>query len=187
MKETNLEPGEVVVARQDIARRLPLLAAEITASLGGNVDGLVIMPVLTGALVFAADLIRCFPQRLRIDLITARSYGAGTHSQGPKLEGGVPEGVKGRHVLIVDDILDSGRTIKFLRNSVQDSGALSVRACVLLRKQLPEALSTPCEFVGFEVPDLFVAGYGLDCDGWFRNLPDVVALRPRGETKNIVR
>ena len=187
MKETNLEPGEVIVARQDIARRLPLLAAEITASLGGNVDGLVIMPVLTGALVFAADLIRCFPQRLRIDLITARSYGAGTHSQGPKLEGGVPEGVKGRHVLIVDDIVDSGRTIAFLRKNVQDSGALSVRTCVLLRKQLPEALATPCEFVGFEVPDLFVAGYGLDCDGWFRNLPDVVCLRPHGETKNIVR
>jgi hypoxanthine phosphoribosyltransferase len=57
----------------------------------------------------------------------------------------------------------------------------------MLRKQLPEALSTPCEFVGFEVPDLFVAGYGLDCDGWFRNLPDVVCLRPRGETKNMVR
>ncbi len=187
MNKPNLEPGEVVVTREAIGRRMPMLAAEITASLDGNVDGLVIMPVLTGALVFAADLIRCFPQRLRIDLIAARSYGAGTHSQGPKLEGGVPVGVKDRHVLIVDDILDSGRTIQFLRQCVLDSGARSVRACVLLRKQLPQALATPCEFVGFEVPDLFVAGYGLDYDGWFRNLPDVVALRPGGQAHNIVR
>ena len=82
----NLEPGDVVVTRQDIARRLPVLAAEICAVLGPNVDGLVIMPVLTGAMVFAADLIRCFSQRVRIDGVTARSYGTGTHSQGPKLD-----------------------------------------------------------------------------------------------------
>ena len=119
--------------------------------------------------------------------MTISSNGVPARFKSTKLEGGVPEGVKGRHVLIVDDIVDSGRTIAFLRKIVQDSGALSVRTCVLLRKQVPEALATPCEFVGFEVPDLFVAGYGLDCDGWFRNLPDVVCLRPRGETKKMVR
>ncbi|MCE9619317.1 MAG: hypoxanthine phosphoribosyltransferase [Planctomycetes bacterium] len=187
MSEPNLEPGEVVVAQEAIARRLPVLAAEIAASLGSNVEGLVIMPVLTGALVFAADLIRCMPNRLRVDLATVRSYGSGTTSQGPKMEGVIPQGVKGRHVLLVDDILDSGRTLTYLRKVVQESGALSVRSCVLLRKQLPAAMATPCEFVGFEVADLFVAGYGLDYDGWYRNLPDVVCLRPRGQSGAVVR
>jgi hypoxanthine phosphoribosyltransferase len=187
MSEPALEPGEVVVTQEAIARRLPRLAAEIADSLGGDADGLLIMPVLTGALVFAADLIRCMPSRVRLGLANVRSYGAGTVSQGPRLVGDIPETVAGRHVLLVDDILDSGRTLTFLRKAVQDAGARSVRSCVLLRKQLPAALATPCEFVGFEVPDLFVAGYGLDFDGWYRNLPEIVCLRHRGDTAPIVR
>jgi hypoxanthine phosphoribosyltransferase len=95
--------------------------------------------------------------------------------------------VQGRHVLLVDDILDSGRTLNFLRQDMAERGAATVRTCVLLRKLLPAALSTPCEFVGFDIPDLFVAGYGLDYDGWFRNLPDVVSLRKVGESAAVVR
>jgi hypoxanthine phosphoribosyltransferase len=107
-------------------------------------------------------------------------------SQGPRIEGVMPS-VQGRHVLLVDDILDSGRTLTFLRQDMLDRGAGSVRTCVLLRKKLPAAMATRCEFVGFDIDDLFVAGYGLDYDGWFRNLPDVVSLRKVGEQAPIVR
>ena len=180
------EPAEVVVPAEAIAERIPRLAQEIVLTYADRVDGVVIVPVMTGAFVFAADLVRHMPNRLRVDVISVRSYGSGTVSQGPRVEGVVRE-VQGQHVLLVDDILDSGRTLQFLRDDMLQRGAASVRACVLLRKKLPAALATPCEFIGFDIPDLFVAGYGLDCDGWFRNLPDVVSLRRLGESAPVVR
>ncbi len=180
------EPSEVVVPAEAIAARMPALAQEIVEAYGSGAEGIVIVPVMTGAFVFAADLVRRMPNRLRVDVATVRSYGSGTVSQGPRIEGVMPS-VQGRHVLLVDDILDSGRTITFLRQDMAQRGAASVRTCVLLRKKLPAAMATPCEFVGFDIPDLFVAGYGLDWDGWFRNLPDVVSLRKVGERAPVVR
>ena len=184
MNSVPYEPAEVVVPAEAIAARLPVLASEIVSLYG--VDDVVIFPIMTGAFVFAADLVRRMPNRLRVDTITVRSYGRGTVSQGPRVEGAVSD-VQGRHVLLVDDILDSGRTLRFLRADMLERGAASVRACVLLRKRVPAAMETPCEFVGFDIDDLFVAGYGLDCDGWFRNLPDVVSLRRPGEASPVVR
>ncbi|NBX26474.1 MAG: hypoxanthine phosphoribosyltransferase [Planctomycetes bacterium] len=176
----------MVVPAEAIAARMPALAAEIVAAYGHGAEGIVIVPVMTGAFVFAADLVRRMPNRLRVDVISVRSYGSGTTSQGPRLEGVVRE-VRDRHVLLIDDILDSGRTLTFLRKDMEDRGAASVRTCVLLRKRVPAAMATPCEFVGFDIDDLFVAGYGLDYDGWFRNLPDVVSLRKPGEKAAVVR
>jgi hypoxanthine phosphoribosyltransferase len=185
---TNLmyEPAEVVVPSEAIAARIQVLAQEIVRCYEALEERVVIVPVMTGAFVFAADLVRHMPGRLRIDVISVRSYGSGTISNGPKIEGFVRE-VADRHVLLVDDILDSGRTLSFLRKDMSERGAASVRTCVLLRKRIPPAMSTPCEFVGFDIPDLFVAGYGLDYDGWFRNLPDVVSLRKVGESAAMVR
>jgi hypoxanthine phosphoribosyltransferase len=180
------EPAEVVVPAEAIAARMPALAAEIVAAYGHGAEGIVIVPVMTGAFVFAADLVRRMPNRLRVDVATVRSYGSGTVSQGPRIEGVMPS-VHSRHVLLVDDILDSGRTLGFLRADMIERGAASVRSCVLLRKRVPAAMATPCEFVGFDIDDLFVAGYGLDYDGWFRNLPDVVSLRKPGESSAVVR
>jgi hypoxanthine phosphoribosyltransferase len=186
MTKLPYEPAEVVVPAEAIAARMPALAQEIVDAYGSGAEGIVIVPVMTGAFVFAADLVRRMPNRLRVDVATVRSYGSGTVSQGPRIEGVMPS-VEGRHVLLVDDILDSGRTLGFLRKDMADRGAASVRTCVLLRKRLPAAMATPCEFVGFDIPDLFVAGYGLDYDGWFRNLPDVVSLRKVGDTAAVVR
>ena len=180
------EPSEVVVPAEAIAARIPALARDIVQVYGTGVEGVMIVPVMTGAFVFAADLVRHMPNRLRVDVISVRSYGSGTVSQGPRIEGVIRD-VRGQHVLLVDDILDSGKTLTFLRQDMLERGAASVRACVLLRKKLPAARATPCEFVGFDIPDLFVAGYGLDCDGWFRNLPDVVSLRRQGEAAPVVR
>jgi len=81
------------------------------------------------------------------------------------------------HVLIVDDILDSGRTITRIRSEIEARRPKSVRACVLLRKTIPSAMNTPCEYVGFDIPDAFVVGYGLDYDNYYRNLPDIGTLK----------
>jgi len=186
MNTPDLEPHQQVVSALSIAERLPVLAQEIIQAYGESLEGIVIVPVMTGAFIFAADLVRRLPDRVHVDAITVRSYGGGTVSKGPRIDGAMP-GIIGRHVLLVDDILDSGRTINYLRQEMLDRGAASVRACVLLRKMIPAAMHTPCEFIGFDIPDLFVAGYGLDYDGWFRNLPEVVSLRKCAETSAVVR
>jgi len=89
----------------------------------------------------------------------------------------MPEDFAGKHVLIVDDILDSGSTIRRIREQIAERGPKSVRACVLLRKKLVSAMDTPCEYVGFDIPPEFVVGYGLDYDNYYRNLPDIVTLK----------
>ena len=173
--------GRVLVSQQSIAERMPALAREIVAWLGDGDDEVVIVPVMTGAFIFAADLVRLLPMRMRITLAAVSSYpGASTSSQGVRPIGNLPAKLEGRRVLLVDDILDSGNTLNFLRSDMMQRGAASVRGCVLLRKKLPAAMATPCEFVGFDIPDEFVVGCGLDFDGCFRNLPDVRVLHPEG-------
>jgi hypoxanthine phosphoribosyltransferase len=139
---------------------------------------------MTGSLLFAADLVRALPQRrLRIQLTTVSSYGGTeTASRGSSIVGALPKHLAGHHVLIVDDILDSGGTLRLLRSEFEARGAADVRACVLLRKRIPSALSTPCEYVGFDIDDDFVVGYGLDYDDLYRNLPYVGTLRRDART-----
>jgi hypoxanthine phosphoribosyltransferase len=125
-----------------------------------------------------ADLIRHLPHRVRISLVTVTSYpGRSTQSRGAQIEGALPADLQGKHIIIVDDVLDSGGTIRLIRDAVEQRGPRSVRVCVLLRKSVPAALSTPCDYVGFDIPDEFVVGYGLDYDNYYRNLPDVGTLR----------
>jgi hypoxanthine phosphoribosyltransferase len=134
---------------------------------------------MTGSLLFSADLVRALPQRrMRIQLTTVSSYGGtATASRGSSIVGALPKHLEGHHILIVDDILDSGGTLRLLRSEFEQRGAASVRASVLLRKRIPSALSTPVEYVGFDIDDEFVVGYGLDYDDLYRNLPYVGTLR----------
>ena len=173
--------GRVLVPADRIAARMPELAREIVAWMGGGEDDLVLVPVMTGAFIFAADLVRHMPVRMRITLAAVSSYpGAATSSQGVRPLGDLPSDLAGRRVLVLDDILDSGRTLRFLRARFEAQRPARLAAAVLLRKTVPAALETPCEFVGFDVPDEFVVGCGLDHDGYFRNLPDVRVLHPGG-------
>jgi len=148
-----------------------------------RVGDIVLVPVLTGSIIFVADLMRELPNKVRISVMGARSYpGKATVSAGNvtltgDFVGGLPDDLSGRHVLIVDDILDSGRTIRAIRAEIARRHPRSVRACVLLRKTVPAALQTPCEYVGFDIPDEFVVGYGLDYDDYYRNLPDIGTLK----------
>ncbi len=173
----------VLISGEDIIARVKELAAAVTKDHAPDVLGdeaeVTIVPILTGALVFAADLIRAIPLPIKINLLAVSSYpGTSIRSQGVDVLGRQLGHVEGRHVVLVDDILDSGRTLAAVVPIVRDLGAASVRTCVLLKKQLPDAPAIEADYVGFEVPDEFVVGYGLDYDSLYRNLPDIVVLKP---------
>jgi hypoxanthine phosphoribosyltransferase len=180
---------QVLITHASIAQRVRELAAEITADHAGTPDGaraeVTIVPVLTGAMIFCADLIRHLPMRMKIGLLAVSSYpGTSMRTKGSTVlsESGICEGragvghVKGRHVLLIDDVLDSGGTIRLVREMVQRQEPASVKTCVLLRKPTEGARRTPVDYVGFDIPDEFVVGYGLDYDDYYRNLPDIVTL-----------
>jgi len=170
----------ILIDRHRIAARIEELGAEIKGELEllpGDVE-IVLVPVLTGSIIFVADLIRRLPQKMRIDVIAASSYpGRRTTTNGEPVMSAVPPDLHDKFVLIVDDILDSGTTIRRIRSAIEGGGARFVRSCVLLRKTMPTALETPCEYVGFDIPNEFVVGYGLDYDGYYRNVPDIGVLK----------
>lgn len=170
----------VLISRDRIATRIRELGAEIRRDLEDlSRDGeIVLVPVLTGSIIFVADLMRQLPNKVRISVVTATSYpGKAMQSKGVELSGSLPDELAGKHVLIVDDILDSGSTIRTIRHDLARRHPKSVRACVLLRKTRESAMQTPCEYVGFDIPDEFVVGYGLDYDNYYRNLPDIGTLK----------
>ena len=176
----NADLDKILFDREQIAARIAALAQEISRDLDELPEDceIVLVSVLTGSVIFVADLIRQLPQKLRIELVTVKSYpGRSTVSQGSRLIDGIDESIEGKHVLIVDDILDSGGTLRLIRAELSQRNPMSLRACVLLRKQRPSAMATPCEYVGFDIPDVFVVGFGLDFDNYYRNLPVIGTLR----------
>jgi len=176
----------VLVTADAIADRVGELAEELgrgLAEAGAADEGIVLMPVMTGSMLFVSDLVRRLPHKLRLELALVSSYpGTAKESRGATLTMPLPTELAGRHVVLVDDILDSGGTIRFLRQELAKQSPASLRSIVLLRKPRPDAADVACEHVGFEIPDEFVVGYGLDFDGLYRNLPYIGTLRPPGDT-----
>ena len=162
-----------------IAARVEALAREIATS---SPRDLVIVSILKGSFIFAADLVRAlYRQGLRpeIDFIFLASYGAGATSAGEvKVLRGVETDLAGRDVVIVDDILDSGRTLHFAKTLLEESGAGRVRTCVLVDKQVTRAAAIEPDLFGFRCPPVFVVGYGMDLAHRYRELPFI------GEVKN---
>jgi hypoxanthine phosphoribosyltransferase len=170
----------VLVTRAQIASRIEELARQITAdhtTAEGETE-ITLVPILTGAIVLAADLMRHMPVRMKIGLMTVSSYpGKSLRTQGSSVLGSQLGDIRGRHILLLDDILDSGGTLRMVVPMLQAMGPASVKVCVLLRKDRPIAKETPVDYVGFEIPDEFVVGYGLDFGDYYRNLPDIVTLK----------
>lgn len=177
-----LDIERVLIPQAKIAERISEMARQIVhdhtpprMTDGGEIT---IVPVLTGAMIFAADLIRQVPIAMKIGLITVSSYpGSSVTSQGSQLLGKQLGDITGRHILLIDDILDSGGTIKLVTGMLKTLGAASVKTCVLLRKDRPVAREMEVDYVGFDIPDEFVVGYGLDYNNYYRNLPDIVTLK----------
>lgn len=169
--------ARVLIDRERIAERVDELAREIAAAYPLAGDGIVIVPVLAGALIFVSDLIRRLPVKAQIRMLLASSY-TGTSGAEPRILYGPGEQVRGRHVLIVDDILDSGRTLQAVVADLSRHEPASLRSCVLLRKpgKAPEGVAA--DFIGFDIEDVFVVGYGLDFNSYYRNWPDIAVLRP---------
>lgn len=171
----------VLIPQQRIAERVREMARQITADhtrAGSDEAEVTIVPIMTGAMIFCADLIRHVPIAMQIGLLTVSSYpGRSLRTQGSQVIGQQLGDVRGRHLLLIDDILDSGGTIRLVTKMLGELGPASVRTCVLLRKPREESKDVHVDYVGFEIPDEFVVGYGLDYNNYYRNLPDIVTLR----------
>jgi hypoxanthine phosphoribosyltransferase len=169
--------GRILISRDEIAARVSDLGRAIGRDYQGRSPLLV--GVLKGAIFFTADLLRAIPLAGTMDFMAVSSYGAGTRSSGVvRLTADLSISIEGRDVIIVEDVIDSGRTISYLRRNLATRHPRSLALCVLLDKVSRREVDVDVDYVGFVIPDDFVVGYGLDYDGWHRNLPDLAVLEP---------
>ena len=165
---------KILVSEEQIAQRVRELGAEITAFYEGK--PLTVVILMNGALPFGADLVRAVKLPLRWEAFACSSY-AGDRSCGElKIRSQLKEPVSGRHLLIVDDILDSGLTLQKLSEYFAGQGASSVRTCVLLNKNVSGKYFVKPDWTGFDIPDRYVVGYGMDSNEEYRNLPYIAVL-----------
>lgn len=171
-------PGRILISDGEIAARVKELGAAIRRDYAGRVPLLV--GVLKGAVVFVADLIRAIPLPVSLDFMGVASYGSGSRSSGVvRLSSDLSVSIEGRDVIIVEDIIDSGRTISYLRRNLATRHPRSLALCVLLDKVARREVEVTVDYVGFVIPDEFVVGYGLDLDGLHRNLRHIAVLEQK--------
>lgn len=168
---------EVLFSEQQLADKVAELGARISADYAGK-DPLIVS-VLKGSYVFMADLTRRISIPCNVDFMAVSSYGAGTKTTGEvQIIKDIGSKIDGRHLIIVEDILDSGVTMSFLMKVLKARGAASIRLCTLLSKPERRKVDVPVDYLGFEIPDAFVVGYGLDYAEKYRNLPYIGILKP---------
>lgn len=170
--QSNVKP---VISEQQIAERIAELGRQIRQDYGGK--NILLVGVLKGAAVFLSDLLRAIDGAVDYDFVAISSYGNGTKSSGVvRILKDLDESPVGRDVLIVEDIVDSGLTLQFLLENMKTHRTASVRVCTLLDKTARRVVDVPIDYKGFEVPDVFVVGYGMDYAGLYRNLPYIGVL-----------
>jgi len=168
--------GEIVVAADDLQARIAALGKEITADYADRPPLLVC--VLKGAFPFLADLARSIDLPIEVDFMAVASYGSATKTSGVvRIVKDLDVELRGRHVLIVEDIVDSGLTLRYLRRNLEVREPASVEVCALLVKEGLQRDDPQLAYVGFRIPPDFVVGYGLDIDERYRNLPDIRLYR----------
>lgn len=167
--------GRVLLSRQIIRKRIRELGRRITKDYAGK--DLHLIGVLKGASIFHADLVRTIDLNVSFDFIAVGSYGNSAHSSGEvRILKDLDESPDGREVLLVEDIVDTGLTLNYLRQSLQARTPESLKTVALLSKPFRRVIEVPVEYVGFEIGDEFVVGYGLDYNQRYRNLPDIYVL-----------
>lgn len=168
-------PPAVLLDAAAIAARVGALAAQISADYAG-VEELLVVGVLKGAFVFLADLGRRLTVPHRVDFVMASSYGAGQRREELRLLLDLRSAIAGQHVLVVEDIADSGHTLRHLLDHLAARGPASLKSCVLLRKPECAEVAVAADYVGFDIPNVWVVGYGLDHDDRLRTLPYIGTL-----------
>ena len=173
--------AKIILSEAEILRRVQELAGQITAHYRAqNVSDLMVVGILRGAVIFMSDLIRQLPLPLTIDFMAISSYGNSTVSSGAvRIVKDIAHTVEGRHVLVVEDIVDTGLTLKSLLDILGVRKPLSLAVCTLLSKPSRRQVEVEIDFCGFEIPDEFVVGYGLDFAGNYRQLPYIGVLKPQ--------
>jgi hypoxanthine phosphoribosyltransferase len=168
---------EVLISAEEIARRVQALGREISADLG---DGAItVVGVLKGSFIFMADLVRAIPQPLSCDFLRVSSYEQDRSTGVVRLDLDVSQSLAEKNVLLVEDIVDTGRTLRFLLRYLQAKRPAKLRVASLLYKEINPEIRPLIDYCGFTVPDKFVIGYGLDSQGLYRSLP-YIGYRPEG-------
>ncbi len=177
VKHVEQDLATTLLDEEQIQRRLTDLAAEIERDYEGK--DLLLVGVLKGAVMVMADLSRALNRHVEMDWMAVSSYGSGTTSSGVvRILKDLDTDISGRHVLIAEDIIDTGLTLSWLVANLESRGPASVNICALLRKPEAQRMSVDVRYVGFEIPNEFVVGYGLDYDGRYRNLRSISTLEP---------
>ncbi|TSJ78376.1 hypoxanthine phosphoribosyltransferase [Rariglobus hedericola] len=167
----------VLVSEKDIKKRVKKLGAELAEAYGD--EEITVVSIINGAILFTADLLREIPNPIRLDCIRISSYRNDTRSLGqPKILQSLTLDISNRHVLLIDDILDTGKTFSAVAAMLRKLNPASLRTCVLLDKRGRREVEFEADFVGFQIPDKFVVGYGLDFAERYRNLPCIGVLKP---------
>ena len=177
MSDTIFTPGggRVQLSEDRIRERVRELGDRIAADYSG--EPLHLVCVLNGAFLFMADLVRAIDAPLSVDFISVSSYGSRTQSSGEvRLVKDLDQSLKNKHVILVEDIVDTGLTMRYLLQYLEGRGPLSVRVASLLSKPSRRRVEVPVHYLGFEIDDAFVYGYGLDIDHGYRNLPFVTSM-----------
>ena len=178
MSQTELETGveSILIDEDRLRARIAELGEEISADYAGR--DLLLIGVLKGAVFFMADLMRQLTVPCEIDFMAISSYGASTDSSGVvRILKDLDINIEGRHVLVVEDIIDSGLTLSYLMRNLEAREPASLEVCALLTKPDRREIDVPVRYVGFEIPNEFVVGYGLDFAERYRNLPYVAVLQ----------
>ena len=173
-------PAELVeplVGRAELSRRLDEMASALTDAYRGLEQPLVLIGVLKGSTPFLADLMRRLPLDIEVDFMSISAYSEGEHSGVVRIVKDLDVDVSGRDVLLVEDIVDTGLTLNYLRRALSQRSPKSLKTVTLLDKLARRIVPVELEFACFEVPDVFVIGYGLDFQGLFRNVPEILAVR----------
>lgn len=174
--------SEVLYTEDQVRRRVAEIGAALTeeyADVAERGEGIVLLSVLRGAAIFMADLAREIKVPLEMDFMAVSSYGNGVKSSGEvKIVKDLSSNIRGKHVIIAEDILDSGLTLSYLLRNLQSRQPASIEVVTLLRKLTRQQAKINCKYVGFECPDQFIVGYGLDYSERYRNLPYIGVLKP---------
>lgn len=175
----NSDQIKPLILEEQITKRVKELGAQIQRDYQDKTGPLVLIGVLKGSILFLADLARAIDLPLELEMMGVSSYGEATRSSGVvKITQDLMRPIKDKHVIIVEDIFDTGLTVKYLAQNLKARSPKSIKICTFIRKNTTGQIDIPLDYIGFNIPDKFVVGYGLDVAERFRNLPMVAEYQP---------